>query len=179
VPLARPGAPQANKAAARAAAKGGKGAGGAAAAAAAAGGGDTTSARRFVSPGGFTVLVGRNTRQNDALSTQVGRGGASTTFMNRTSWQARGPERGTSAGTVRIGAARVGMPGCEPRAGGLPCPDPPCPARPAQIAADDDLWLHVRGMPGSHVVLRVGSAQAGGGKREPGEGRGGCTGVPC
>ncbi|GLC41662.1 hypothetical protein PLESTB_000691300 [Pleodorina starrii] len=100
-------AARATKAAARAAAKKGggkKGGGGgakggaaalaaAAAAAAADGGLDTASARRYTSPGGFTVLVGRNNKQNDVLSTQV--------------------------------------------------------------AADDDLWFHVRGMPGSHTLLRV------------------------
>ena len=51
----------------------------------------------FVHAGGFTVLVGRNNRQNDVLSTQV--------------------------------------------------------------ASADDLWLHVRGMPGSHTVVRVPNAK--------------------
>ncbi|EFJ52975.1 hypothetical protein VOLCADRAFT_78603 [Volvox carteri f. nagariensis] len=92
-----------SKAAARAATRAGKKGGkrgtaaassaGAAAAAAADGGYDTASARRYTSPGGFTVLVGRNNKQNDVLSTEV--------------------------------------------------------------AADDDLWFHVRGMPGSHTLLRV------------------------
>ncbi|KAF6261230.1 fibronectin-binding protein A N-terminus-domain-containing protein [Scenedesmus sp. NREL 46B-D3] len=57
--------------------------------------------RRYVSPGGFTVLVGRNNKQNDVLSHQVAKAG--------------------------------------------------------------DIWMHVRGMPGSHTVLRV---EAG---REPGQ----------
>ncbi|PNW73302.1 hypothetical protein CHLRE_14g627150v5 [Chlamydomonas reinhardtii] len=74
-------------------AAGGGGGGAAAAAAAAGGGGDTAAARRYTSPGGYTVLVGRNNKQNDVLSTQV--------------------------------------------------------------AADEDLWFHVRGMPGSHVLLRT------------------------
>ncbi|KAG2489798.1 hypothetical protein HYH03_011747 [Edaphochlamys debaryana] len=112
--LAAKTAAKAAKAAGRAAtraAKGGKGAkqgGGkqgaaAALAAAAAGGGgeDAAAARRFTSPGGFTVLVGRNNKQNDILSTQV--------------------------------------------------------------AADEDLWFHVRGMPGSHTLLRLPP----GGKRQP------------
>ncbi|KAI8474844.1 MAG: fibronectin-binding protein A N-terminus-domain-containing protein [Monoraphidium minutum] len=69
-----------------------KGGGGAAdAAAAAAGGGQ--GFRRFASPGGYRILVGRNNKQNDVLSTQV--------------------------------------------------------------ANPWDLWLHVRGMPGSHAVLRI------------------------
>ncbi|GIL57435.1 hypothetical protein Vafri_12660 [Volvox africanus] len=99
--LAQKTAARASKAAARAASKGGggskKGTKGAAAEAAAAiaadGGQNTASARRYLSPGGFTVLVGRNNKQNDVLSTQV--------------------------------------------------------------AQDDDLWFHVRGMPGSHTLLRV------------------------
>ncbi len=60
----------------------------AAAAEAASGGGF----RRFVSPGGYEVLVGRNNKQNDELSLRA--------------------------------------------------------ARP------DDLWLHLRGRPGSHTLLR-------------------------
>ncbi|GIL89674.1 hypothetical protein Vretimale_16652 [Volvox reticuliferus] len=99
--LAQKTAARALKAAARAASKGGggskKGTRGAAATATAAvavdGGQNVTSARRYISPGGFTVLVGRNNKQNDVLSTQV--------------------------------------------------------------AKDDDLWFHVRGMPGSHTLLRV------------------------
>jgi NFACT protein RNA binding domain len=61
-----------------------------AAAAAAAGG---APPRAFVSPGGHKVLVGRNNRQNDVLSTKLARA--------------------------------------------------------------QDLWLHVRGLPGSHTLLRV------------------------
>lgn len=74
-------AARASKAAARAAAKGGnkKGAksseSSAAASSADGGAQDTASARRFTSPGGFTVLVGRNNKQNDILSTKVGWGG--------------------------------------------------------------------------------------------------------
>jgi hypothetical protein len=49
--------------------------------------------RRFESPGGFAILVGRNNKQNDVLSHQV--------------------------------------------------------------ANPQDLWMHVRGMPGSHTLLRV------------------------
>ncbi|KAF8058048.1 rqcH [Scenedesmus sp. PABB004] len=75
---------------------GGGAAGGALAAAAAAAGG--AGLRAFVSPGGFTVLVGRNNKQNDVLSHQVAKPG--------------------------------------------------------------DLWMHVRGLPGSHTVIR----------REPGQG---------
>ncbi|GLI67503.1 hypothetical protein VaNZ11_011705 [Volvox africanus] len=99
--LAQKTVARASKAAARAASKGAggskkgtKGAAGETAATVAANGGqNTASARRYVSPGGFTVLVGRNNKQNDVLSTQV--------------------------------------------------------------AQDDDLWFHVRGMPGSHTLLRV------------------------
>ncbi len=81
--LAEKTAARANKAAARAAkgaAKRGQGGGGgkggpgaAAAAAAAVGGGEggSAGARRYTSPGGFTVLVGRNNKQNDVLSTKV------------------------------------------------------------------------------------------------------------
>ena len=54
--------------------------------------------RRFVSPGGFEVLLGRNNRENDELSLRV--------------------------------------------------------------AGADDLWLHARGVPGSHAVLRVPSSMA-------------------
>jgi hypothetical protein len=70
----------------------------AAAAAVAAGG---AGLRQYESPGGFTVLVGRNNKQNDVLSHQV----------------------------------------AKPR----------------------DIWMHVRGMPGSHTVIRV---EAG---RDPGQ----------
>ncbi|WIA33408.1 hypothetical protein OEZ86_006542 [Tetradesmus obliquus] len=62
----------------------------AAAAAVAAGG---AGLRQYESPGGFTVLVGRNNKQNDVLSHQVAKPG--------------------------------------------------------------DIWMHVRGMPGSHTVIRV------------------------
>lgn len=61
-----------------------------------AGGGASASSRpfrRFVSPNGFEVLLGRNNRENDELSLRV--------------------------------------------------------------AAPEDLWLHARGVPGSHAVLRV------------------------
>uniref|UniRef100_A0A383VBP0 NFACT RNA-binding domain-containing protein n=1 Tax=Tetradesmus obliquus TaxID=3088 RepID=A0A383VBP0_TETOB len=71
----------------------------AAAAAVAAGG---AGLRQYASPGGFTVLVGRNNKQNDVLSHQVAKPG--------------------------------------------------------------DIWMHVRGMPGSHTVIRV---EAG---REPDQG---------
>lgn len=65
-----------------------------AAAAAAAGG---AGLRRFSSPGGFVVLVGRNNKQNDVLS--------------------------------------------------------------HQIAKPGDIWMHVRGLPGSHTVIRLESGQ--------------------
>jgi predicted ribosome quality control (RQC) complex YloA/Tae2 family protein len=57
---------------------------------------DGARPRRFVSPGGRVVLVGRHNRQNDALSLKA--------------------------------------------------------------AAPNDVWMHVRGVPGSHVVLRAGPA---------------------
>jgi len=59
--------------------------------------------RRFESPGGHVILVGRNNKQNDVLSLKV--------------------------------------------------------------ANPKDLWMHVRGLPGSHVVLRIEPGQG-----EPGEG---------
>lgn len=85
----------------KAAKKAGKGASGPGGA-----GGATSSGqqgfRRFMSPGGFVILVGRNNKQNDVLS--------------------------------------------------------------CQVANPQDVWMHVRGLPGSHVVLRVEK-----GKGEPGE----------
>jgi predicted ribosome quality control (RQC) complex YloA/Tae2 family protein len=53
--------------------------------------------RQYTSPGGFTVLVGRNNKQNDVLS--------------------------------------------------------------HQIAKPGDMWMHVRGMPGSHTVVKVAAGQ--------------------
>lgn len=72
------------------------GSGAAAAAAAAASGG--AAPRQYESPGGFTVLVGRNNKQNDVLS--------------------------------------------------------------HQIAKPGDVWMHVRGLPGSHTVIKVAAGQA-------------------
>lgn len=65
--------------------------------------GGTSPFRRYASPGGHVILVGRNNRQNDVLSHQV--------------------------------------------------------------ANPQDLWMHVRGLPGSHVLLRIEPGQA-----APGEG---------
>jgi predicted ribosome quality control (RQC) complex YloA/Tae2 family protein len=78
---------------ARRAAKRGAKRGGADADGGAAGGGGGDEPRRFTSPGGLTVLVGRNSRQNDDLT------------MRR--------------------------------------------------AKDPDVWMHARGVPGAHVLLRV------------------------
>ncbi|KXZ49159.1 hypothetical protein GPECTOR_23g86 [Gonium pectorale] len=93
--LAAKTAAKASKAAARSGRKGGgggaKGNGGggkggsaaaAAAAAASAGGEDGASARRYTSPGGYTVLVGRNNKQNDRLSTQAEQGPAGEQWSN-------------------------------------------------------------------------------------------------
>jgi hypothetical protein len=77
------------------------GSGAAAAAAAAASGG--AAPRQYQSPGGFTVLVGRNNKQNDVLS--------------------------------------------------------------HQIAKPGDVWMHVRGLPGSHTVIKVAAAVG----QEPGQ----------
>jgi hypothetical protein len=77
--------------------KGAAGGSAAAAAAAAAAGGGAAAPRQYVSPGGFTVLVGRNNKQNDVLS--------------------------------------------------------------HQIAKPGDVWMHVRGMPGSHTVIKVAAGQ--------------------
>ncbi|GFR44448.1 hypothetical protein Agub_g5659, partial [Astrephomene gubernaculifera] len=97
--LAHKTAARASKAAARAAGKSAKGGkGGAGGAAGVLDSASASSARRFTSPGGFTVLVGRNNKQNDVIS--------------------------------------------------------------SQIAADDDLWFHVRGLPGSHTLLRVTSGSS-------------------
>ena len=83
--------------AAKAAAKGRKAAKKGRGGGAAAGGGSSGSAgqgfRRYASPGGCVILVGRNNKQNDVLSHQVANPG--------------------------------------------------------------DLWMHVRGLPGSHVLLRA------------------------
>jgi hypothetical protein len=91
----------------RAAKKAGKGGGGGAGGAAAAAAGGGQGFRRYVSPGGHVILVGRNNRQNDVLSHQV--------------------------------------------------------------ANPQDLWMHVRGLPGSHTLLRV----------EPGGGAPGDDDVAC
>lgn len=71
------------------------------------GGAQSQGFRRFASPGGYVILVGRNNKQNDVLSHQV--------------------------------------------------------------ANPQDLWMHVRGLPGSHVLLRV----------EPGRGAPGDEDVEC
>lgn len=93
-------------------------------------GGSDSPYRVYESPGGYQILIGRNHAQNDALSTRIAQG----VFLHR------------ELGWVDV-VSRILIMFLLPISSNV---DVFC-----NLCADDDVWMHARQHPGSHLVMRI------------------------